>query len=510
MVALKKTMALLTVVLIAAFVWVGNANAVRQPDAGHGGSGNQPPEYGDLFILYRDADGVPILDANLCQQPLASPDLLSCAACATTPGGELLLPLDPDTCAVQLDYAMYTQEVDFGRINEARSPDTVFEAQLEDATIKLATAGCLSLDPAGRLVASSLVDGEVVSSTIDSPLQNLAIYRQLILDGSLGDAVGLPDGGDWLSTAARAFGAAADKAGKVGVDMIVYLNQIMGLTDEGVTTALGKPICIQVREEVKGYVDTVTRCYLDYSGYGYDRAANFGHLPSPPYIPATEPVDGWFEYLGDLNTNPPTFGIVQEAVLDAVPELSLDSGLTLASIAGFAQAADDTRAVIEFMHTWPVPGDYATAVPCNAGAPEYYDVSISADSGLQVPVRMVAGTEGREGTLAVYNDGPATATGSVTLSGVYVGADGREHLVRMVRLDADGLPTTEPIFDQPEAFTLPAGYSRSWAFFFSMTEATRIDWTATAEAPNDVNADNNSVAETTTVTRPHGGGGGDH
>jgi hypothetical protein len=90
----------------------------------------------------------------------------------------------------------------------------VFEAQLEDVVVKLATADCISLDPSGRLVASTLTDDGVVTSTIDSPLQNLAIYRQLMLEGYLGAEsapLELPAG--LLDTMARGLGVASDKTG---------------------------------------------------------------------------------------------------------------------------------------------------------------------------------------------------------------------------------------------------------------------------------------------------------
>ncbi len=86
------------------------------------------------------------------------------------------------------------------------------------------------------------------------------------------------------------------------------------------------------------------------------------------------------------------------------------------NIGGLAQAADDARAVIEFMHSHPVLSGYETLLTCGAPHETAYDVSISSVSGLQVPVRMVFGTE-REGTVTVANEGPDAATGSVTVTG---------------------------------------------------------------------------------------------
>ena len=132
----------------------------------------------------------------------------------------------------------------------ARSPASVMDKQMADVLVNLSTAQCLTLDPAGRLVYSNPdtadVDGdgnttELVSSAVDSPLQNLAIYRELITKGALGTpAITLPKpfihGYGILDTAAKALGAAADKGGKINVDLVVYLNQILGLDLPTTTT----------------------------------------------------------------------------------------------------------------------------------------------------------------------------------------------------------------------------------------------------------------------------------
>ena len=80
------------------------------------------------------------------------------------------------------------------------------------------------------------MNGEPLSGAIDSPLQNMAIYRQLMLTGT----IGVPSAGwcDVLDTAARGVGAGSDKSGEVNVDLVAYLNQIMGLTDPATATIL--------------------------------------------------------------------------------------------------------------------------------------------------------------------------------------------------------------------------------------------------------------------------------
>lgn len=245
-----------------------------------------------------------------------------------------------------------------------------------------------------------------------------------------------------------------------------------------------------------GVVKEVEKCFLNYGGYSYLRSTNFDSLPSPAYIPEENPEDGMFEYLalypepgaGDQDL----FEVVQGYITSVV--FNDETGFDEGNIGGFAQAADDTRAVIEFMHSHPLPVGSETTLPLGCDPPEgdgVYDVSISDVSGLQVPVRMVAGTEGREFSLTVANAGDyATGTAEVTA------------------VDSDGfsIPTFPRYFD----FELVGGTSTSWTEGFSIDYKTTITWTATAIpdcADCDLNTRNNSVTETTVATGGGSGGG---
>ena len=518
---------------LLAFSGIGFAakGGIPGPPTDNGGGG--APDLGDLIVLYRDAWGLPILIGNLCQQALAAPGVTlpaddSYPGCTPSPDESCVIPVDPDTCAVVVGYETYTQEVDFGRTSVVRSPASVIEQSLGEVVTKLATAQCTTLDPAGRLVNTSDIDGEVLSATIDSPLENLAIYRQLMLTGYLGadaTAIVLPDS-NVLTTAARGLGAGADKTGKVTVDQVVYTNEIMGLTDESVQTYLPK-ICMNVREEVQGTVQSVRKCFLNYgyahddyasiggtiADYQYHRTNNFGSLPMPKFIPKSAPEEGWFEYLAlypDVTTTDGDylFQILQGPILDSVfclddqgepvvPEdgtcespNSIDPGFEAGNIGGFAQAADDTREVIEFTHDRPLPLGYETAVPlCDVPDTDLiYDVSISEESGLQVPRRMVADAEeGREIIVTVANAGPDVATGDVTVVGV----------------NADG----EEVFGESEPFTIDADGTYSHTWLFRLGYATTVSWTATAYAEDDLNTGNNTVTATTKVMTTGAGGG---
>jgi hypothetical protein len=456
---------------------------------GGGGSGSpSPPDYGDLIILFRDEIGVPILDENQCQQPIGFPSDICTLECDEDP---CLIPLDPATCAIDMAYAACTEEADFGRTNLSRSSEDVLVSQLEDVLTNLAIADCRTLDAAGRMVHSHWEGDTLVTSTIDSPLQNLAVYRQLMLKGTLG--IDLPQGASALDTAARGFGVAMDKAGDVSVDLLVYLNQIMGLTDLNTDTLLPKT-CIMVKEEVMGSIELVQKCFLDYSVYDYQRSENFEALPAPAYIPEGDPEEGWFEFLypegdGYIVKEGPIFDFVFG-----------DDTEQLFNIGAFAQAADDTRAVIYYMHNWPVPGEAETAVPCEQDPdPEVtYDLAISEMSGLQVPKMMVADTEGREFIVTVSNAGPDPASGSVVVTAT-PGAGGPvlvEGLEGPFEFEFEGL--------------MP-GLSYSTTQFFTIGEpheVTTINWLAEVVAEFDVNPTNDAVSARTNVKVTTGGGGG--
>ncbi|MGK2904832.1 MAG: hypothetical protein ACSLFH_00570, partial [Desulfuromonadales bacterium] len=512
-----------------------------------------------LVKLYRDEYGVPYpseavmvedpetgveVPGGRCWQPLAfnvsdEVDALCPESCVETPFPATdvdVVAVDQYSCAIEDGCAGCTQEVDFGRMNSARAPDSVFASQLDDVVVNLATADCLTLDPAGRLVASRVDEnGLVTSAAIDSPLQNMAIYKQLMIEGYLGDEenpITLPE--SILETAARALGAASAKDGEVNVDMVAYLNQLMGLSDPDTPTVLEK-VCKIYRKEVMGNVEEVEKCFLDYTknpemgtNYQYRRNVNFNSLPHPPYI-QPDRANSMFEYLYVKNETP-TFAVATGRVLSAVFCVDSNGNPILPTtrngactgeidqfldrnISGFAQAADDTRAVINFLHYWALPGIYDTPVACEAADNGIiYDLSISPESGLQVPVQMVSTTEGREFIVTIANAGPDTANGTVLVT-AKTGDDDSTAVVEIVESgDPAYWKAGAERFEFP-IVDLAAGRSASWTVFFSISEpmATTISWTATAvagEAETDPNLGNNTVSKTTTVMLTAGGGGG--
>jgi len=285
----------------------------------------------------------------------------------------------------------------------------------------------------------------------------------------------------------------------------------MGLSDPATTTVLGK-ICIDMREEVKGTIQLVEKCFLNYgpdtydaydqliigADYAYDRTENFGALPDPAYIPEEEPEEGWFEYTYLMSEEPPTFGIAQGPIMGAVFDDLF--GFMGGNIGGFAQAIDDTRAVIDFMHNNPVSDDFATPVYCEASGDINYDVSISDVSGLQVPKNVVDGSSDREFIVTVANAGPDAA--EVTLTVTATPAEEGEVLADL----DDGAGFIESPFVFPTTIIPPGGnHAFSAIISVDIGGRTSIVWTADAFAPDDVNPSNNLVTAESNVKVTGGG-----
>ena len=132
-----------------------------------------------------------------------------------------------------------------------------------------------------------------------------------------------------------------------------------------------------------------------------------------------------------------------------------------------------------------MPLGYETKVPlCDVPDTDLiYDVSISEESGLQVPRRMVADAEeGRDIIVTVANAGPDVATGHVTV----IGEDAAQ----------------VEVFNESQDFVIHAGGTYSNGndpWLFSLDYATTVSWTATAYAEDDLNTGNNTVTATTKV-----------
>lgn len=285
---------------------------------GKSGGGGKPAEagttkgdtYGDLYVIVRDANGVPILNAAGFVQPLDA-------------NGNLI-PLDAE--GAPIDESLLVA-VELGRLSVGKAPDKVLDRQYTDAIASLNSATSITTDEAGRLVVTN-PDGTV--ATIDSPLANLALYKALLsqgylpgltaTDAVLGALTYLKDGqltvADYKE-AASLLAAASDKTLPVTVDGLVDMNTILGVTGT-ITGADGKT-------------------YVSFTNYTYDRATAY---PGTVTI-LVKNADG-------------TYSKQDVSIMEAVFNSTVYEGT---GATAFATAADDARAVILFVHDNPLPAE---------------------------------------------------------------------------------------------------------------------------------------------------------
>jgi hypothetical protein len=206
--------------------WAGSQGKEGKPGSEHGGSAGSDTkkgvDYGDLWVILRDDNGVPILKDGFVQPLDADGNLI---------------PLDEEGHPIDESLVV---EVELGRLNIARAPDKVLEHSLVEALSKLSSATVVTLDPSGRFV----VDG----NTIDSPLENLALFEAILTTPAVDGVIHLEttatvDGQEVTYSfdvsleeaglvAASAIAAASDKTGTLTIDEVMYIAKFLGLDEE--------------------------------------------------------------------------------------------------------------------------------------------------------------------------------------------------------------------------------------------------------------------------------------
>ena len=267
------------------------------------GAGTQKGDtFSDLWVILRDDNGVPILDALGHVQPV------------DVSGN--LIPLDAE--GAPLDESLVV-EVELGRTNVGRSPTKVLDSRLDEVVANINSATAVSIDASGRLVLT--IDGE--QKTVDSPLENLAIYEALMTTGTiagvtdpskLSSVAYLVDGTktlDDMKAATSFLAAATDKEEALSVDEVVYLNTMLGIP--GTITG------------------TDGKTYVDFSTFTYDREAVFGDTAVSVLV----------------QTSP---GIYEVQTVNVYDVLFNNTDVSATGVDAFAQAADDARSVLLYDH----------------------------------------------------------------------------------------------------------------------------------------------------------------
>ena len=329
--------------------WAGQGGDKDQtPGGGNKGSDSMKGDlFGDLYLILRDAFGVPILNADGYVQPIAfTVDGDGNLVPVMDNGDYVLMPLNEegeiDPTQIPEGANWVAAEVEFSRLSIARSPDQVLDWALDEAYLALTQADSVTLDPSGHIVV--VIDG--AEQTFDSPLINMVLYEQLVTYGNLilrddegnpilvdGKIVPLlptsilPDSNEALSQAdlelaATLFALAADKAGTVNVDVIVYMNGILGIDG------------------------TLPDDYVDYSAFSYDRSDAYAGVTASVMVLQDDGVTWLVEEVSVLDA---VFG-GEDGVFDAASENFVGTNAD-----GFTAATDDALQVIEFIHQYAPP-----------------------------------------------------------------------------------------------------------------------------------------------------------
>ena len=353
--------------------------------------------YGDLYVILRDENGVPILSADGCIQPISA---VTDSTTIVTQDGDLeiivfegepfALPSYTDTagdlveCELTEDMATWVQAVDFGRLNLGRAPDSVINHAFDEAINKMNAASAFDLDPAGRLMM--LLDDEWF--TIDAPAENLALYIKMMIDGHWitedtspstpggggkgggGGGGGRPEG-DGPSTEPRPVLSvdAIALLGTIGYanlgdvnntlnnhDLLLAASLLAGAADKTGTMTLDKVVYINAIYGIEG---------VDFSSYTQNRGETYGYRTSGGcgggVILVLQP-----ELDGSNNIVPNHYVVECVNIMTTVHFNNYHEIYTLPlprefdyndNIRGFVQSSDDALQVLEFVHNYKVPED---------------------------------------------------------------------------------------------------------------------------------------------------------
>ena len=291
--------------------WAGVKGGKAGGGGKPGGAGTKKGDlFGDMVILLRDSNGVPILTSTGLVQVIAyyyPEGSTTLVPLKDASGNPVVIPysaegdLLPTVTVGGKTYDVVGAEVDLGRLSVARAPEKVLQHSLDEALSKLTAAGAVvSIDAAGRLTVNGVA--------IDSPLENLALYDKYMTTGSL-PGVTLPAN----FNPAALLAAAADKTGNINVDTVVYMDSMLGINN------------------------LATGTYYNFDTYNYDRyttwkdaTASVLVLKDGVYVPTV--VNLYETLFSSTNWVDPT---------PAVGDAGADD---------FAAAADDYLTVIQFIH----------------------------------------------------------------------------------------------------------------------------------------------------------------
>lgn len=303
--------------------WAGpnptSENPHQQGGGKPGSAGDKKGDlYGDMVAIARYDDGTPIMVKYVDGFLVVNADGIPI-------NGEYVQPIDADGEWIPLDNEgeiapenePLLVEVELERLSLGRSPEKVLKAALNEVYGAIQNADSISQDFAGRLI---LTTGDEVK-TIDSPRDNLALYVELMEPGKLTgtplDMSKLPQSKiDDKTLMASLYAAASSKTSQITINTVEYLNLILGV--DGIVSLLGDD----------------GKTYYDYQNFVYDRETTYGQMISVGTILTQDDttIVEWSE--------PQKFHVL---LFGSEPYYNSNAW-------GFAQAADDARRAILFVH----------------------------------------------------------------------------------------------------------------------------------------------------------------
>ncbi len=393
------------------FVWLLMCGLVpalalgQEAGGGHDEGGGSGDVFGDLFHIKRDAEtGQPILQKRWIEYPQDVLDWGYCPIPLDAFGNEipfvdLSCEPDPGHQTVEVDY--------FGRLSAGRTKERNNRMHFDEVIATFKMADTVTTEETGRIkLGFDCTSGQCASwRTIDSPMENMALYSRLMRYGHLqtdplevdtwvhGDPAqgtqyhpALDPATDWakfapelrhlLPASANTYGTealestdfvraaaflagAADKTGRITVDLVQYLNRIlkialtteMSLPNQNLLPALIRDCgndpdnqlavadC-SIQPAMAGLPAPADELFVDFGMASYQRALWFDRE-----VEVLRPA-GNSQWVVDPSV----------ALMDWLEYIN-GAGAPAAKISGFIEAASDALRAVEFVHNYAVPDD---------------------------------------------------------------------------------------------------------------------------------------------------------
>lgn len=361
-----------------------------------------------LNVLVRDAEGYvvyqPSTDPDADPIPETESRLIE-PVDGFVVGADKVIELYDAEGEVLPEVALHVVPIDFGRLDIIRSPSSVIEKRLTEVINNFGdgTVANVIRDYCGRIMMIRIEDALVEDKPIDSPLENLAIYKELMLHGFTGAAednglkflIGEDNGcegfdfqfrvdQEWdegaksyslvsdpnqliMNLAASCIAAGSDKTNTLIIDEIVFVNLFMGIP-EVIGNDIDKPASqvncflptveqeIRMMDKTDKHQYSRYRYYVDYSDFSYDRRK------------FQETLVDYVTIVGDYDDNGVLVGSHTEILIDNIPLDDILMGLASLAIdidtyrytqkneqptngaLGFASQADDYVQALEVIH----------------------------------------------------------------------------------------------------------------------------------------------------------------